>query len=208
MPPTIDIIRHAESRHNVEPHGNTIRDPHLTANGVSQAKTLRGAFPYMSRVKRIISSPMRRTVQTALLGFSPILQEGTMEVVLLPELQESSARPSDMGSPAPELRAEFGHAVDLGFLFDGWWYKDATETYGKREQAKVAERVRRARVYIRSVARTLGDDDHLVVVAHRGSIKNLIPGVPKFRNAEMRSCRFVDLFADDDQAILAEVIAE
>ncbi|KAI1348983.1 histidine phosphatase superfamily [Xylaria sp. FL0043] len=206
MPPTIDIVRHAESRHNVEPNGGAIRDPHLTTNGIAQAEALGSTYPYMAQAKCIISSPMRRTIQTALLGFSLVIQQRNMPVTLIPELQESSARPSDMGSPAPELRAEFGYVIDLEFLFDGWWYKNTTASYGRRDRAKIAEKARIARLYISSVARTLGDDDHIVVVAHRGSIKYLIPEAPKFRNAELRSCQFVDLFADDDQALLAEVM--
>ncbi len=205
MPPTIDIFRHAQARHNVEPNGDGLRDPHLTAKGMAHAEALRGTFPHASKVRRIISSPMRRTVQTALIAFGPTIQEGNMKVVLVPELEECSARPSDMGSPAPELRAEFGHVLDLQFLSDGWWYKGGSTSYGRRIQAKVAARARRARLYIRRVARELDDDDHLVVVAHSGFIRHLIQGAPRFRTAETRPCRFVDLFADDGEALLAEL---
>ncbi len=205
MPPTLNIIRHGESRHNVEPNGDAIRDPHLTAKGESQATGLRSSFPYMTQVRGVISSPMRRAVQTAVLGFGPAIQKSKIQVVLIPELQESSARPSDMGSPAAKLTAEFGSVIDVQFLFDGWEYKDASTTYGSRDQVKVAERARKARIYIRSVARTLGDRDHLVVVAHSGFIRHLIHGAPRFKNAESRACQFVDLIGNDELALLAEV---
>ncbi|KAI0973729.1 histidine phosphatase superfamily [Xylaria arbuscula] len=202
MPPTIDIIRHAEARHNVEPNGDEIRDPHLTAKGMAQASAVSSTFPYASQVKGIISSPMRRTIQTALLAFEPVISEGSTQIVLLPELQESSLRPSDMGSPASELRAEFGHVLNLEHLSDGWWYKDASSSYGGRDAAKVAARARQARLYIRGVARTLSDGDHLIVVAHSGFIRHLIEGAPRFGNAELRPCQFLDLFGNDDQALL------
>ncbi|KAI0506528.1 histidine phosphatase superfamily [Xylaria bambusicola] len=205
MSPTITIVRHAEARHNVEPNGDALRDPHLTQKGEGQAKTLQSTFPHMSRIKGVISSPMRRAVQTALLGFGPAIQKGNMKVILIPELQESSARPSDTGSPAEVLQAEFGNVLDTQFLFDGWEYKDASTTYGGRDQAKVAERARLSRVYIRSVAKTLSNDDHLVVVAHSGFIRHLIQGAPKFGNAEFRACKFVDILGDDSLALLAEV---
>ncbi|KAK5625283.1 hypothetical protein RRF57_000999 [Xylaria bambusicola] len=204
MSPTITIVRHAEARHNVEPDGDSLRDPHLTKNGEGQAKALQTTFPHMSGIKGLISSPMRRAVQTALLGFAPAIQKGN-QVVLLPELQESSARPSDMGSPAELLSAEFGNVIDTEFLFDGWEYKNATTTYGGRDQAKIAERTRQARVYIRSVAKTLSSDDHLVVVAHSGFIRHLIHGAPNFGNAEFRACKFIDILGEDNLAILMEI---
>lgn len=207
MPPTIDIVRHAQSRHNVEPNGDALRDPSLTVTGEDQAKALGSTFPYMRQVRRVISSPMRRAVQTALRAFGPIIQERSFKIVLVPELQEASARPSDTGSPPIELREEFGVVVNTEFLADDWWFKDASASYGARDQARVAERARKARLYIRSVAKTLNDDDHVVVVAHSGFIKHLIEGAPRFGNAEFRPCQFVDLFGNDDQALLVEVEA-
>ncbi|KAI8955800.1 histidine phosphatase superfamily [Xylaria longipes] len=205
MPPTINIVRHAESRHNVELNGDNLRDPSLTTKGMRQAKALGTQFPNMQSVKRLlISSPMRRAVQTALLAFNPLIQQG-MNIILIPELQEGSARPSDTGSPPGDLQDEFGNLVDVQFLSDDWFSADASASYGGRDQKKVAERARQSRLYIRSVAKTLGDSDHLVVVAHGGFIKHLIQGAPKFGNAEYRPCHFVDLGGDDDQALLAEV---
>ncbi|KAH8165775.1 hypothetical protein CIB48_g2472 [Xylaria polymorpha] len=205
MPPTINIVRHAESRHNVEVRGDEIRDPSLTVKGMDQAKALGNTFPYAYHVQHIISSPMRRAVQTALLAFGPLVKHCDMKVVLIPELQESSARPSDIGSPPQELREEFGEVIDTEFLADGWFLKDASASYGGRDQKKVAERARQARLYIRSIAKTLRDDDHILVVAHSGFVKHLIQGAPSLGNAEFRSCQFVDLLGDDDQAVLAEV---
>ncbi|KAI0869623.1 histidine phosphatase superfamily [Hypoxylon argillaceum] len=205
MPPTIDIVRHAQSRHNVEPNGDQLRDPSITATGADQAAALGSQFPFMKQVKRVISSPMRRAVQTALIAFEPHIREQGLDIVLLGDLQEASARPSDTGSPPRELREEFGSIVNVEFLADDWWFKDASASYGSRDQAKVADRARKARLYIRNVAKTMSDDDHIVVVAHSGFVRHLIQGAPKFGNAEFRPCQFVDLFGDDDQALLAEV---
>ncbi|KAI0436915.1 histidine phosphatase superfamily [Xylaria telfairii] len=204
MPVKINIVRHAQSRHNVEVNGDEIRDPSLTAEGMQQAKALGNTFPYTQRVRHVISSPMRRAIQTGLLAFDPLIKQG-VKIILAPDLQESSARPSDIGSPAPELREEFGDAIDTKFLSDGWFSKDASASYGGRDQKKVAERARRARLYIRSIAKTLSDGDHILVVAHSGFVKHLIQGAPSLGNAEFRSCQFVDLLGDDEQAILVEV---
>ncbi|KAI1131407.1 histidine phosphatase superfamily [Nemania abortiva] len=204
MPVTIDIVRHAESRHNVEHNGDALRDPSLTEAGTRQAVALGATFPYTTQVRRLISSPMRRAIQTGLLAFGSVVEEKHLEVVLVPELQEASARPSDTGSPPLELREEFANVLNLDFLSHDWWHKDASSSYGSRDQGKVAEKARQARLYIRSVARTLNDGDHIVVVAHSGFIKHLIQGAPKFGNAEFRSCKFVDLLGHDEQALLVE----
>ncbi|TGJ87510.1 hypothetical protein E0Z10_g1275 [Xylaria hypoxylon] len=199
MPPTIDILCHAESRDSFEPNGEMLRDPSLTVGGEYEAERLGMSFPHMSQVKRIISSPMRRAIETATRTFKLLINQQDIKVVLVPELQECSSKPSDMGSPVPELRGEFGFALDLGLLSDGWWYKDVSA----RDQIKIAERARQARLYIRGVARQLGDDDHIVVVTHREFITHLIQSEPRFRNLEFRGYQFVDVFGGDDQAFLA-----
>ncbi|KAI0104676.1 histidine phosphatase superfamily [Nemania sp. FL0031] len=205
MPPTIDIIRHAESQHNVEVNGDMLRDPSLTFTGTHQAMMLGSTYPYKGKVREIISSPMRRAIQTGLIAFGSIMEQEDLTLVLVPELQETSARPSDTGSPASELREEFGDVLDLSFLAEGWWYEDASTTYGSRDQTKIAEKARQARRFIRETAVNLGNDDHIVVVAHSGFIKHLIHGAPSFGNAEFRSCQFIDLFGHDDDAVLVEV---
>ncbi|KAI1109946.1 histidine phosphatase superfamily [Nemania sp. NC0429] len=202
MAPIIDIVRHAESQHQIE--GDHLRDPSLTEKGISQAVGLGETYPYMDDVKAIVSSPMRRAIQTTRLAFSPLIKEKSMLILCIRELQETSARPSDTGSPWQELRYEFGSDVDLSLLYGPEWYKDTTGVHGP-DPARVAERARQARVFIRDNARALGDCDRVVVVTHSQFVRVLIQGEPEFKNAEYRSCQFDDLFGDDDQAILREI---
>ncbi|KAI1159224.1 histidine phosphatase superfamily [Nemania serpens] len=202
MAPVIDIVRHAEARHNVE--GNHIRDPSLTDKGVAQAEGLQKMYPHMDQVGALISSPLRRAIQTTCVAFEPLVMQKAIPILLVPNLQEASARPSDTGSPWQELDEEFGLWVDLDLLYEGEWYKDTTGTYGPDPQ-RVAERARKARVYIRELARNFDDDEHIVVVTHSQFVRVLIEGQPDFGNAEFRSCQFADLLGDDDQAILREI---
>ena len=204
MSPTIHFVRHAESEHNVLPDGDNIHDPHLTAKGEGQARALSSTFTNMSQVVSVISSPMRRTIQTTLFGCGRAIQWNT-RVVLLGDLQECSMRPSDVGSPPSALIAEFGDVIDTHLLSDNWFSEDASNSYGSRDQKRIAERARKARLYIRSVAKGLRDGDHVVVVTHSGFLRHLIHGAPKFKNAEVRACRFVDLAGTDDQAVIVEI---
>ncbi|KAI1197900.1 histidine phosphatase superfamily [Nemania serpens] len=206
MAPVIDIVCHAESRHNIE--GNHIPDPSLTDKGFAQAAMLQNTYPFVDEVRAIISSPMRRAIQTAREAFEPLMKQG-MPILLLRELQETSSRPSDTGSPWQKLREEFGLQVDLELLCQGEWHKDATDntTRGPDPQ-RIAEKARQARVFIRSLARNFEEDDHVVVVTHSQFVRVLIEGQPELGNAELVSCRFDDLFGDDDQAILREICPE
>ncbi|KAI1504039.1 histidine phosphatase superfamily [Biscogniauxia marginata] len=199
MVPTIDIVRHAEARHNVE--GNYLRDPELTAQGIQQCSILCNTYPYMQKVTHIVSSPLRRAIQTTLLCFGPV----SAKIVLLPELQETTARPSDTGSPRQRLQEEFGNRIDTSCLLtDDWYLKDASTIFAS-DPKKVKESARLARVWLREIVRKAGPDDHIVVVTHSGFVGSLISGPEvKFGNAEFRSCEFAELDGKDNEAILVE----
>ncbi|KAJ2982784.1 hypothetical protein NUW58_g6369 [Xylaria curta] len=203
MAPVIDIVRHGEAYHNIDRvNGPYLRDPSLTPTGVLQCQNLGNSYPYMDQVYSLLSSPMRRTIQTTHIAFEQLLGS-RMRVILVPELTESSARPSDTGSPWQELRAEFGYKNDLQLLHDGWWFKDSSTGWGA-DPVKVAEQARKARLIIRNVARHAGEDDHIVVVTHSKLVVPLLQGDIKFENAQFKSFQFVNLHGDDDQALLTE----
>tara|TARA_R110002060_G_scaffold45159_2_gene56494 strand:+ start:1829 stop:2167 length:339 start_codon:yes stop_codon:yes gene_type:complete len=63
MASQIHVIRHAESVHNVSKDFSQL-DPSLTSLGFEQATKLDQSFPYAGRVGVIITSPLRRAIQT------------------------------------------------------------------------------------------------------------------------------------------------
>jgi broad specificity phosphatase PhoE len=95
--------------HNVDKDFNRL-GPEMTTIGRQQAQLLGPTFPYSNQVGLIITSTLRRTVQTAILSFSKVLGkryyakdsengiEGSVELLLDPDLQERSALPCDAGS--------------------------------------------------------------------------------------------------------------
>lgn len=85
MPPTIDIIRHAESYHNVADAGYP--DPPITHKGRRQCETLRQEYPFGDKVTHIVSSPLRRAIETAVIAIQPIVNKH-VQITLRPELQE------------------------------------------------------------------------------------------------------------------------
>lgn len=82
-----------------------LRDPYLTKLGEEQCLAIPARFPAQPPVELLATSPLRRTVQTTLLGFAAQAAAG-VPVVALAELQETSGMPCDTGSDAAELAAD------------------------------------------------------------------------------------------------------
>ncbi|KAI3320694.1 phosphoglycerate mutase-like protein [Xylariaceae sp. AK1471] len=209
MAPVIDVIRHAESMHNTT--GNAyLRDPNLTTEGESQAFRLGRSYAFMGRISHIVSSPMRRAIRTALIAFEDRLLEGK-KVILLPELQETGARPSDIGQPPDALESAFGPQIDTSLLDRNWCYKGPGSKYVP-DVALVEARAREARVFLRELAQSGPDDAHIVVVSHGGFAHFLtedFSGLWKnyftsYGNTKMRSFQFVDLYGTDPDAKMIE----
>ena len=68
------------------------------------------------------ASPLRRTIYTALEGFEPVFKaHPDMQLIALPDIQETSDVACDTGSDPQVLREEFaGKNVDLGLVHEGW----------------------------------------------------------------------------------------
>ncbi|KAI0185282.1 hypothetical protein EV127DRAFT_320710, partial [Xylaria flabelliformis] len=189
MPPTIHIL--CEASCSIAPDGSPLRDPSLSLMGINQSRIIRATFPYMNQVRAIVSSPLRRAIQTAQIAFEPILAPG-LQITLGQILLGLHGTPELMGSPWEDLREEFGLDVDLRGLRDGWWYQFINDVH-HFNPILAAERANQARLRIREAARALGDDDHIVVITHRLFIGYLIDDVEDlFADGEYRSYQFTD----------------
>lgn len=114
----IHIVRHAESKHNVDKNFHQL-DPELTDLGRHQSEELGRTFPHAKKIGLILTSPLRRAIQTTLFAFSDVLDEryvqkqtskGNYEgakLVLVPEAQERSDLPCDTGSDRQTLEKVF-----------------------------------------------------------------------------------------------------
>ncbi|BCR92223.1 histidine phosphatase family protein [Aspergillus chevalieri] len=177
------LVRHAESVHNVT-HDFSQLDPDLTPLGLRQATGLGQLFPYAPQVGVIITSPLKRAVQTTLTAFPHILDkryfdsesghgvEDGAALFLDPDLQERSALPCDTGSPTKVLEAAFPR---LGFqdLAEGWQVKE--DLYSAADEA-VEERALRVRSRIAAIGQDLQHQRRtdVVVVTHGVFMKVLL----------------------------------
>jgi len=171
----IHLVRHAESVHNVDKDFSRL-DPELTTLGRQQAQLLGPAFPYSNDIGLIITSPLRRTIQTTLLAFPKVLDkkyyakdsgngiEGGVEVLLDADLQERSALPCDTGSDRGVLEGAFP-SLDVSILPEGWTGKKGF--YAAGDEA-VEERAAKVRSELRKRIEVLkqGERKDVVVITH------------------------------------------
>ncbi|RTE75741.1 hypothetical protein BHE90_009791 [Fusarium euwallaceae] len=110
MPPTIVLIRHAQALHNLH---NNLHDPPLTDLGIEQCSALRknliSTFTESTANPEdvaIVVSPMRRTLQTAMLSLDWLVDRG-VKIEGSADWQENSDKPCDTGSPISSVSPNF-----------------------------------------------------------------------------------------------------
>ncbi|KAK4444576.1 histidine phosphatase superfamily, clade-1 [Podospora aff. communis PSN243] len=167
--PTIYLIRHAESTHNLT-KDFSLRDPGLTPTGFTQASALPKTFPHLSTIAVIISSPLRRTLETTLSAFGDLITNGDVKLILDADLQERSDLPCDTGRTPSELKGLFpGVDVAGSGLEEGWFVKEGRNAAGDEA---VQGRARDVRARLAEVVKGLegrareGGRRDVVVVTH------------------------------------------
>ncbi|CAD0081683.1 unnamed protein product [Aureobasidium vineae] len=106
MPPrTLYFVRHAQGEHNAQ-HDDSIPDAILTSHGKSQCRELSTSFPRHDSVALVVSSPLRRALQTAIHAFAPALHRDGVKVLLQPMAQEMNAFACDVGTDKDELQRQ------------------------------------------------------------------------------------------------------
>jgi broad specificity phosphatase PhoE len=78
-PRRIHLMRHAQALHNVPPYNSTLPDPCLTLAGIQQTFSFTHHFLYTDQVSVILTSPMTRTLQTAVLCFPNLARSWSEE---------------------------------------------------------------------------------------------------------------------------------
>lgn len=181
----LHVVRHAEGIHNPN-HDTTILDPPLTPKGIQQSERLSHLFPFKDSVGLVITSPLRRTLQTTLFGFQQTLDEkyyskdsGSGQpkgarLLISPGIQAHSARPCDIGSAQTILQSEFPNLPwdELGFdpVFP------AKEGLYAPDREALRERGRRFQRLLEEEFAALADTGRpdIAVVSHGGFMKHIV----------------------------------
>ena len=208
----LHIVRHAEGVHNVG-HNKNILDPELTAKGISQSQNLSRSFPYKEEVGLVITSPLRRTLQTTYEGFREVLDQkyfaaqgsgssggisNGARLLLDADVQAHSDRPCDTGSDISVLQAEFPETSFADLPAD--WHVKVGPYAGDRESVnRRAEKVRQRLIeqFKELEGREGGLRRDIVIVSHGGMIGHLIEN-HKFRGVDEAGWKTFFVTQDDD----------
>jgi broad specificity phosphatase PhoE len=158
------LLRHAQSEFNaafsvtrVDPG---IPDPKLTADGRAQAaaaaQALRG-----TGVKRLITSPYRRALETATI----IAEALGFDVTIEPLVRERAAFHCDIGTGPAGLRSLFPR-YSFDHLDDPWWHDHVATGIAETEEALHE----RCRAFL-TAAEKIPDRNDVAVVTHWGFIR-------------------------------------
>jgi broad specificity phosphatase PhoE len=180
----IHLVRHAESVHNVTKDFSSL-DPSLTELGIEQASQLVQRFDRSSSVGIIITSPLKRAVQTTLAGFPHVLDQrnfppgsntkgidGGVKLIVDPDLQERSELPCDTGSDRGILENTFP-SVDFSVLENGWQTKEGVYS---ADEAAVKARANKVRRRLAEVAEELENKQEDIVVVTHGVFMKFLSG--------------------------------
>lgn len=155
------LIRHGQSEFNVH-YGQTrvdpgIRDPGLTALGRRQARQA-GLSIKGREIRRLVASPYKRAVQTALIVGETL----GLDVTIDPRIGERAAFMCDIGTPRSMLAREWP-TLKFEHIEENWW-----PTPEESEEALDA----RGRAFRKRMHES-GDWRGTAVVTHWGFIRTL-----------------------------------
>jgi len=155
------LLRHGQSEFNLlftqTRKDPGIADPALTPLGHRQAEEAAEALA-REDIRRIVVSPYRRALQTAL----PAARRLGLPLTVAPVVRERYAFTCDIGSPRTELAMAFPE-VDFAHLEEVWW--PAVEEPADHVQGRAA--------LFRAEMAALDDWAHTLVVSHWGFIMAL-----------------------------------
>lgn len=181
----IYIVRHGHGYHNAinnpVPNDPRLRDANLTIKGELQSVKMGQQFPDMDTVGVVLTSPLRRSVHTALLAFSTIIHErfylpgeggitGGIDLILQPKLQEIGDEIFNTGSPTAKLREEWPN-LDLSLLISPWPRK--TGLFDPMAADERATSVRQDLWQTINELATQPTKKNIVVVTHDGFLREL-----------------------------------
>ncbi|PWY94989.1 hypothetical protein BO94DRAFT_542273 [Aspergillus sclerotioniger CBS 115572] len=163
MTPRIHLVRHAEGYHNLGFTYWNIPDPLLTNHGKRQCLALRQSFAAMPSVELVVSSPLRRAIYTGIEGFCSEWEGQERKLIALPDLQELSSFPCDVGSSVSDLKAEMEGErlpVDLSLVGEAW--RDKTGRFAPTRE-RITARCGDLRHWLHA-----RPEKEIVVVSHGG----------------------------------------
>ncbi|GAP83243.1 putative phosphoglycerate mutase [Rosellinia necatrix] len=167
MPPTLILVRHAQAEHNPT-QDYSLHDPSLTELGREQCVELRKGLmedPLAQQAELIITSPMRRTIQTALDTVDWLVEKG-VKIQADALWQENSAKPCDIGTVVSKVAQEFP-SIDYSTVDPVW--PDKTSPAGSQYHYTKTAILARAQAALQKLYNR--PEKVIIVVSHSGFLR-------------------------------------
>ncbi|KAM0131350.1 hypothetical protein ACHAP3_007002 [Botrytis cinerea] len=165
------FVRHEKGAHKTQAFFteqlSLIRDPDLTAEGLSNCKVFSKNFSDSGYVTHVWCSPMTRTIRTALLSFESAIDRG-VKVQALDLLQNWDSSPNGIGMDKEYLHKNFGEQVDFDKVEEGWNDKSSGKWAPKSQEGKIAA-LKLALNNLRSTTNIV----EVVIVSHGSVLREL-----------------------------------
>ncbi|KAM0133821.1 hypothetical protein ACHAO1_006087 [Botrytis cinerea] len=165
------FVRHEKGAHKTQAFFteqlSLIRDPDLTAEGLSNCKVFSKNFSDSGYVTHVWCSPMTRTIRTALLSFESAIDRG-VKVQALDLLQNWDSSPNGIGMDKEYLHKHFGEQVDFDKVEEGWNDKSSGKWAPKSQEWKIAA-LKLALNNLRSTTNIV----EVVIVSHGSVLREL-----------------------------------
>ena len=150
-----------------------IHDPGLTPVGRQEARLFPLYYKYHIKPTLILSSPLRRCLQTTTIAFGPMIRSGELRALAHPGLQEVSNDACDTGTPLDVLREEFPDIQfpDEVFPQDAWPRNRINQLQKSGTiYADEPELLLQRAVEFREWVRREVEDIEIIVVTHGGFV--------------------------------------
>lgn len=146
-----------------------IHDPGITPGGMQEVRLFTSLYFNLRNPTVVVTSPLRRCLQTALNAFAELIESGRVRVIAHPDLMEVSIEPCDTGTPLDRLREEFPQIQFAEDLFPDVWPRSGNiippkegTIYDDTPDA-LSRRSRRVLEYVKNL-----DDTEVIIVTHGG----------------------------------------
>lgn len=151
----VHLIRHGQSQNTHRPDGESSPpNAALTPSGVAEARLVAARLRPLG-IDRLVSSPMRRTIETA----AAVADTVDLPIEVWAGCYEYRAIPGFFCWGGRELRARYpGVALPADFGEDDWWYGDEPLDHAVSRAGAFLD-------WLRAEARR-AEQRHLVVVTH------------------------------------------
>ena len=127
----IYFIRHAQGYHNLSNNGHDnyhLRYPRLTVDGLNQCKDVK---KYINHVDIVITSPLRRTLET-----STVIFDNGHKIIAHELIKEVVSNPCDFREPIIEMIPHFQH-IDFSNVNDNYDYNQPESSIDVHTRANI-----------------------------------------------------------------------